>query len=50
MEGRKQEPPVRVEGNGKDRNEATFIFLHGYGDTAEGWISELFVHISFFGG
>jgi predicted esterase len=41
-----QKPPLRVDANvavggGGKKGAATFIFLHGYGDDAEGFISEL---------
>lgn len=35
-----QRPPIRVEALKSDAaNPATFIFLHGYGDDAEGFVS-----------
>jgi hypothetical protein len=43
MEMKNQKPPQRVEAPAaeKGKNEATFIFLHGYGDDADGWTSKL---------
>jgi hypothetical protein len=38
-----QKPPIRIEASSLGTSKpATFIFLHGYGDDAEGWISETF--------
>ncbi|KAB8298950.1 hypothetical protein EYC80_001100 [Monilinia laxa] len=34
-----QKPPQRVESFKETSNPATFIFLHGYGDDADGWIN-----------
>ncbi len=44
-----QKPPQRVEAPAaeKGKNEATFIFLHGYGDDADGWTSKL-VYVDLF--
>lgn len=34
-------PPIRVDALDAGGSEAaTFIFLHGFGDDAEGWVSE----------
>ena len=36
-----QRPPQRFEALDREaENPATIIFLHGFGDDAEGWISE----------
>lgn len=37
-----QKPPIRVEApTVSEGNAATIIFLHGYGDDADGWRSKL---------
>lgn len=39
---REQKPPLRVEApNSATENPATFFFLHGYDDDADGFSSEL---------
>jgi lysophospholipase-2 len=36
-----QKPPLRIDApDAKTSNPATFIFLHGFGDDADGWTSE----------
>lgn len=35
-----QKPPQRIEALDKSASKATFIFLHGYGDTADGFTSK----------
>lgn len=36
-----QRPPIRIDAVEPASNRATFIFLHGYGDDADGWTSEI---------
>jgi len=42
-----QKPPQRVEASDPGSNPATFIFLHGFGDDADGWTSETFLGYAF---
>jgi hypothetical protein len=43
-----QKPPQRIDAPAPGANPATFIFLHGFGDDADGWTSEtsFYFHIS----